>query len=157
VPSPRDRDASRHPLARWLRRRVLQLRASTRCRVFPGVVELVATASPSQAGDSAADETVAASWVYGDQPGDHALRVDVLVRLLTAARTTASTDVSLVHVRPGRHDPDVLDHAWVAAARAAGDIAGVRVARVVAVSRWGWHDVGSAQHRTWVRPRRRAA
>jgi hypothetical protein len=122
------------------------------CRLFAGRVELVA-AEPGSA-----DDPVAA-WAYGDFEAalDHALRVDVLVRLLTGCACQGVRAVSLVHVRSGPHEPGDHDLAWAAAARVAAGISGVDVDRVVALSRWGWHDLGSGTQRTWVRLRRSAA
>jgi hypothetical protein len=145
APSPA---APEHPLAGWLRWRVIALRATTQRRVFPAAVELVVPDAPPGA------EPLAA-WVYGDEPTDHGLRVDVLVRLLTGCRCRGVSGASLVHVRPGRHDPSDADLGWAAGAAAAADIAGVRVSTVVAVSRWGWHDLASDAQRSWLRARDR--
>jgi hypothetical protein len=141
--------APTHPLAGWLRSRVLALRATTRRRVFPASVELVPA-------DATASTEPVAVWVYGDEPTDHGLRVDVLVRLLTDCRCRGVTRAGLVHVRPGRHDPSDADLGWAAASAAAEDIAAVRVSAVVAVSRWGWRDLASGAERSWERPRDRS-
>ena len=129
---------------------MLTLRESTRCRLFPARVELVAP------GASDADLPLT-GWTYGDLPDhalDHALRVDVLVRLLTHCACAGARRVSVVHVRPGPHEPGEHDVAWAAAARAAAGISGVDVDRMVAVSRWGWRDLATGAERSWVRLRR---
>lgn len=152
-----DADAP-HPLAGWLRARVAALRTATQCRTFPAEVELV---SPGAGAGTEPD----ACWRYGCEPTDHGLRVDVLVRLLTGcrcrdARPTGppllSTRVTLVHVRPGPHEPADVDLGWAAAASVAGAIAGVEVVSAVALGRWGWYDLRTGQHRSWVRLRVRA-
>jgi hypothetical protein len=142
-----------HPLAGWLRARVAALRAGTRRRQFPGTVEVV---SP----DAVAGTRPLAIWCYGAEHTDHGLRVDVLTRLLTDCRcrdprdpVQACTRVSLVHVRPGPHEPADLDLGWAAATTAAGVIAGVEVVTAVALSRWGWYDLRTGQQRSWVRLR----
>lgn len=139
-----------HPLAPWLRARVLALRASTRRRVFPGSVELVPAGG-------AAGEAPVASWRYDEEPLDHALRVDVLVRLLTDCACRGVWRVGLVHVRPGSHEPTDLDFGWAAAGATAASISGVDVHSVLVVSRWGWLDLRSGATRRWVRPRDRRA
>lgn len=142
------RSATRHPLDAWLRSRIVALRASTLRRRFPGSVELVRLGAP-------AGTAPAASWVYGAEATDHALRVDVLVRLLTASAAQVAGPVVLAHVRPGRHEPGDHDLGWAAAGEVASGVSGVDVVGVVAVSRWGWHDLGSGVERSWVRPRAR--
>ncbi len=142
-----DADAGRHhQLASWLRARVAALRTATRRRKFPAAVELV-----SPAACPGADPL--ATWRYGAEPTDHGLRVDVLTRLLTDCRCRDAGPVSLVHVRPGPHEPADLDLGWAAAATVAGTIAGVEVVTAVAVSRWGWYDLRTGQRRSWVRLR----
>jgi hypothetical protein len=136
------------PPAAWLRARVLALRTHTRCRVFPGSVEVVPA-------DLAADGAPAAAWEYGGEPGDHALRVDVLVRLLTDCRCRGLRRVHVVHVRAGPHEPGDLDLGWAAAASVAGEVSGTDVAGVLMVSRWGWCDLRTGAGRTWVRLRSR--
>jgi hypothetical protein len=146
--------ATRHPLARWLRARVAALRTATQRRNFPGAVELVPP-------DARAGTVPLAIWQYGAEPTDHGLRVDVLSRLLTDCRCRtagqasprASAEVSLVHVRPGHHEPADLDLGWAAAATVAGAITGVEVVTAVALSRWGWYDLRTGQQRSWVRLR----
>jgi len=153
--------APQHPLAGWLRARVAALRATTRRRQFPGTVEVV---SP----DAVAGTQPLTAWRYGTEHTDHGLRVDVLTRLLTDCRcrdpldpldprgpTPARMQVSLVHVRPGPHEPADLDLGWAAATTAAGVIAGVEVVTAVALSRWGWCDLRTGQQRSWVRLRAR--
>jgi hypothetical protein len=147
VPAP-SAAAPTHPLARWLRARVIALRAETRCRVFPATVELV----PPDAGPGTGP---LASWAYGDEPTDHGLRVDVLARLFTDCRCRGAPGVTLVHVRSGRHDPSDADLGWAAAAATAADIGGVGLGTVVVLSRWGWRDLVSGAERCWLRPRDR--
>jgi hypothetical protein len=137
-----------HPLARWLRARVLLLRDATVRRSFPGAVELVAAGSPP-------GRAPVSLWTYGEEQSDHALRVDVLLRLLTDCAARGVTRVSLVHVRSGWHEPGDLDLGWAAASGTAGDISGVAVDSVLLVSRWGWCDLGSGEERSWARPRTR--
>ena len=145
---------AKHPLATWLRARVAELRATTQRRNFPGTVELVSPAAPART-------VPLAAWRYGTEPSDHGLRVDVLVRLLTDCRSrrdTGSRDtgpLSLVHVRPGHHEPADIDLGWAAASTVAGAVAGVEIATVVTLSRWGWYDLRTGQQRTWVRLRAR--
>jgi hypothetical protein len=141
-------DVTPHPLARWLRARVATLRSVTRRRNFPGAVELVSPAAP-------AGTVPLAVWTYGDEPTDHGLRVDVLTRLLTDCRCRDTAQVSLVHVRPGPHDPADLDLGWAAAGTVAGAIARVEVVTAVALSRWGWYDLRTGQQRSWARLRAR--
>ena len=135
-----------HPLAGWLRARVATLRSATQRRNFPGAVELVSPAA-------AAGTRPLAVWTYGAEPTDHGLRVDVLTRLLTDCRCRDAARASLVHVRPGPHEPTDLDLGWAAAATVAGAIAGVEVMTAVALSRWGWCDLRTGQQRSWVRLR----
>lgn len=138
-----------HPLAPWLRARVLALRAATRARNFPGLVELVP-------GGATATSAPTAGWTYGAERTDHALRVDVLVRLMTDCGLRGVRRVSLVHVRGGRHEPTDSDLGWAAAAGVAATISGVELATAVALSRWGWRDLASGEECSWVRPRARA-
>ncbi|MPZ63582.1 MAG: hypothetical protein GEU93_20350, partial [Propionibacteriales bacterium] len=106
--------AELHPLGPWLRWRVAEVRAGTRRRIFPAVVEVVPSAGmPGSA--------ATAAWEYGGEAGDHALRVDVLVRLLSGR----AGPLTVVHVRPGWHDCTDPDMGWAAAGRVAGDIAQV--------------------------------
>lgn len=137
-----------HPLARWLRARVLSLRDATVRRSFPGAVELVAAGSPPE-------RAPVSRWTYDQEQSDHALRVDVLLRLLTDCAARGVTRVSLVHVRPGWHEAGDLDLGWAAASGTAADISGVAVDSVLLVSRWGWYDLGSGEERSWARPRSR--
>lgn len=137
-----------HPLAPWLRARVLALRDATVRRSFPGAVELVAAGS-------APGRAPVAGWTYGKEQSDHALRVDVLLRLLTDCGARGVARASLVHVRPGWHEPGDVDLGWAAASGTAADISGVAVDSVLLVSRWGWYDLGSGEERTWARPRSR--
>jgi hypothetical protein len=142
-------DSGAHPLARWLRARVAALRTATQRRNFPAAVELVTPAASPGA-------EPLATWRYGIEPTDHGLRVDVLTRLLTDCHSRTepvSTQVSLVHVRPGPHEAADLDLGWAAAATVAGAIAGVEVVTAVALSRWGWYDLRTGQQRSWVRLR----
>jgi hypothetical protein len=134
------------PLARWLRARVLALRASTRRRTFPPTVELVAA-------DAAAGDAPLAAWCYAGEDCDHGLRVDVLVRMLTDCRCHGVSRAVLVHVRPGPHEPADTDLGWAAAGSVAAAIADVELASVLLVSRWGWLDLVSGAQRSWVRPR----
>lgn len=142
------RIARAHPFAGWLRARVITLRSATRRRTFPAAVELVAPGTP-------ADDDALAVWNYGDESTDHALRVDVLVRLLADCSSRGVSAVALVHVRPGPHEPTDLDHGWAAATRTAAAISAVEVVNVLALSRWGWHDLVSGAERTWTRLRDR--
>jgi hypothetical protein len=131
---------------------VLALRETTRRRLFPARVELVAA-------DASETDDPLTGWTYGEQPDaalDHALRVDVLVRLLTHCGCQGARTVSLVHVRPGPHEPGDHDVAWAAAARAAAGISGVDVSASIVVSRWGWQDMDTDVQRSWVRLRRRS-
>lgn len=137
-----------HPLARWLRARVLSLRDATVRRSFPGAVELVPAGSPPE-------RAPVSRWAYDQEQSDHALRVDVLLRLLTDCAVRGVTRVSLVHVRPGWHEPGDLDLGWAAASGTAADISGVAVDSVLLVSRWGWYDLASGEERSWSRPRSR--
>jgi hypothetical protein len=141
--------ASTHPLGPWLRTRVLTLRGTTTRRLFAPSVELVAAVTPR-------DGQPVAVWRYAGQAQelDHGLRVDVLVRLLTDCAERGTTILSAVHVRPGHHDETTdLDHAWLRAAIAAADVSGTEVTTLLAVSRWGWHDLRTGAKRTWVRLR----
>jgi hypothetical protein len=140
--------AREHPLAAWLHARVLALRASTQRRNFPAAIEVVAPGTPAGGGPMT-------SWIYGAEQHDHALRVEVLLRLLTDCRLRGVARASLVHVRPGPHEPGDPDLGWAAAAGAASGISGVAVDAVLLVSRWGWLDLASGVGRSWVRPRAR--
>lgn len=139
-----------HLLDAWLRARVLRLRESTTRRCFPASVELT---------PPAADRTAeaACAWCYGNASTDHALRVDVLVRLLTDCRCRGVRTTFMVHVRPGPHEPGDHDFAWGCAARAAAGVTGVAVPGVIALGRWGWSDLDTGAQRSWVRLRRRGA
>ncbi|MGH3366138.1 MAG: hypothetical protein ACRDOY_02950 [Nocardioidaceae bacterium] len=135
-----------HPLARWLRARVLALRADTRRRNFPGCVELVTADAPPGA-------EPASRWDYDTEETDHGLRVDVLVSLMTDCTIRERAALTLVHVRRGHHEPSDADLGWASAAVVAAAISGVELTSTVIVSRWGWLDVRTGASQTWVRPR----
>ncbi|MDP9392222.1 MAG: hypothetical protein M3P89_12800 [Actinomycetota bacterium] len=126
----------------WLRGRVALLRRTTRCRHFPASLEVVAVGT-------AAGAPAAATWSADDTRLDHALRVEVLVRLLTGR----AHPLAVVWVRPGHHDPGDGDFAWLAASRVAADVALASVPAVVVVSRWGWTELVTGAQRSWVRLR----
>lgn len=127
--------------ARWLRWRVAALRASTRCRQFPATLEIVPV-------EHDAGAAAPVRWTLPGEPLDHALRVEVLARLLRPGQPLA-----VVAVRPGDPEPDDADYAWLAAACTATEVTGADVDAVVALSRWGWSDLLSGAHRRWRRLR----
>lgn len=80
---------------------------------------------------------------------DHALRTDVVAALLS--RAGAGTHLVWL-TRPGRLEPQDVDLAWLAAARAAYAEAGEDLTWAV-VTRTGWWDPRSGLRREWKRIR----
>ena len=159
-------------LACWLRERVLRLRMDSRRQVFPPRLELVA-ATPM-----GLDEPVLAARTGVHTVDDHALRVELLDRMLGDAELASAGPVAprsrpvgyvgggsadspfdghaavcLVYVRSGPPETGDSDIAWWAAARCQAGMTPWWVERVVAVTRWGWLDVASGERRTWTRLR----
>jgi hypothetical protein len=118
---------------RWLRVRVACLRAQTRRRVFTTLLEIVQTPVFE------AQTILRTSPV---EPLDHALRVDVLVRML--AGLDRRHPLGLALVRQGPAELFETDRAWIPAVLVAADIAESSIPRVGVVTRWGGIDTTPA-------------
>lgn len=138
-------------LRRRLRRAVLELVLSERRHRFPAILH-VGTPGGAQ-------EVLA---VEGD-PTDHALRTDLVAALLRRAGVRSDEEAGPIPpdeaplvwlTRPGDLDPQDLDMAWLAAARAASLEAEVPLIMVI-VTRHGWRDPRSGLQQTWKRLRAR--
>lgn len=126
------------PLARLLRRAVLDHAATERRRHHLPIVHVGTPGGPT-----------AVLPVRPDEPTDHALRAD----LVAALARRAGTPTPLVWLtRPGDLAVHDADAAWLAAARQAFAEAG-RPLVFVAVTRHGWLDPRSGLSRRWVRIR----
>ena len=145
-------------LATWLRGRVLELRQTGRRQRFAARLELVSTVPGSV--------EVLACRSSVEEIDDHALRVDLLSRLLMSVdleqaghapgvvlRRFPGPAVALVHVRPGLPEPSDSDIAWLAAARCQAGMTAVAVSCAFALTRWGWVELAGGERRTWVRLR----
>jgi len=88
------------------------------------------------------------------EPSDPGLRTDVVAALrVRAGQGAALAEEPMVWLtRTGGLELQDVDACWLAAARAAYDEAGARLAFVV-VNRHGWRDPRSGLTRTWVRLR----
>lgn len=141
-------------LAQWLRGRVLALRQSTTRRRFPARLEVL-PAEPTRPDLAEVD-----SWDDVTRADDHALRVDLLIRLLDRAGEAADSggwpdrSTTLVYVRPGPVELIDSDLGWWSAALGTRGIAALTVVRLVTVTRWGWWDVASGGSKVWIRLRR---
>ncbi len=91
-----------------------------------------------------------ARFVLGDTRLDHALRTDVLEAMVRRVR---APEPLVWLTRAGAPDPQDVDLAWLAAARAASGELG-RPLPMVVVTRHGWRDPGTGCARTWARLRR---
>jgi hypothetical protein len=132
-----------HP---WLRLRVAALRGSTLRRVFPASVEVI-DVPPLPGGLPGPGVS---SWQHDGDVLDRGLRVDLIGRL-AAGRTPR---IAVVVVRPGHHlDVTAEDAQWCGAARQAAGHLDRQLAAVVLLSRWGWLDQLSGEHREWRRLR----
>jgi hypothetical protein len=142
-------------LAGWLRGRVLRLRQGSTRRNFASCLELV------RLEPGALDESPLVFRADTARADDHALRVELLTRMLVdcepwpaEGRAEIGGDRhALVHVRPGPPQLADSDIAWAAAARCQAGMTTLHLERVLVVTRWGWVDVASGEHRTWVRLR----
>jgi hypothetical protein len=81
---------------------------------------------------------------------DVQLRCDVVGRLLEDAPEAWQTTWL---VRPGTPEPHDVDLQWLAAARAAFAMHGRPLGGCYVVTRTGWRDLVTEEHRTWVRLR----
>ncbi len=132
------------PVHAVLRRAVLEHAGTERRRRFPTLVHLGTPGGP-----------VALHPVRADEPTDHTLRTDVLAAMLAGQlrRRPAPHPPPLVWLtRVGDLEPQDVDLAWLASARAAYGEAGVPLTFVV-VDRHGWRDPRSGLSRRWVRLR----
>jgi hypothetical protein len=133
-----------HP---WLRLRVAALRGSTLRRVFPASVEVVDVPPLPGCVDPRAGVS---SWQHDGDVLDRGLRVDLIARL-AAGRATR---IAVVVVRPGHHlEGTAEDAQWCGAAQQAAGHLDKQLAAVVLLSRWGWLDRLSGEHREWRRLR----
>ncbi len=88
-----------------------------------------------------------------DEPTDHGLRCDLVAALVRRAHRGGPVPMVWL-TRAGDLEPQDVDLAWLAAARAAYAEAGLALTMVV-VTRHGWRDPRSATSRTWRRLRQR--
>jgi hypothetical protein len=128
------------PLARLLRRAVLDHAVSEPRKVFPPRLHV---------GTPGGTQRVLA--LDGDET-DHSLRTDVVAAMLSHAPARVPPLVWLT--RPGALDLQDVDARWLAAALAATGEAGRPLVMVV-VNRHGWRDPRSGASRHWKRLRRR--
>jgi hypothetical protein len=147
-------------LAGWLRARVLELRQTGRRQRFAPQLELISTVPDSPTAPALACRSAV------EEVDDHALRVDLLSRLLACVdlaaaeagpgmlRTYPARGIALVHIRPGPPEPSDSDMAWLAATRCQAGMTAVAVSCALALTRWGWVELASGEQRTWVRLRR---
>lgn len=126
-----------------LRAAVLRLRVGESRRWFPPVVHL-GRPGPGELG-------------FTDAPGDGqdaGLRRDVVAEMLR--RTDRTVDPLLWVTRPGALGLEDVDAAWLSAAWAAHEEAGLSLTMVV-VTRHGWWDPRSNVRRVWKRLRDRSS
>jgi len=133
-----------HPLSptlqRALRRAVLEHTTHEHRRVFAPVLH---------AGTPGVEVSVLE--LRADEHTDHGLRCDLVAALVRRALRPGR--VPLVWLtRAGDLEPQDVDLAWLAAARAACAEAGVPLTMVI-VTRQGWRDPRSGTSRTWRRLR----
>ena len=92
--------------------------------------------------------------VVPGEPGDHALRADVVAAMLRRWRRSQSTGPLVWLTRRGPLDLEDVDADWLAAARTAAAEAGIELVMVV-VTRRGWTDPRTGVTCTWKRLRQR--
>lgn len=90
-----------------------------------------------------------------EDPGDHAVRADVLAAMLQRARRVAGAVPLVWLTRAGPLDLQDVDAAWLSSARTAAGEAGIILTMVV-VTRHGWVDPRSGVRREWKRLRDRS-
>ncbi len=128
------------PLQRLLRRAVLDLARDERRRQFPSALHAGVPGGSSR------------TFEAGEEPLDHALRVDVVEALVRSlGRAPGPPLVRLT--RQGPIQVEDADLAWLAATRTAADELGSAL-RFVVVCRQAWVDPGSGVGRSWKRPPR---
>jgi hypothetical protein len=91
-----------------------------------------------------------------EDPGDHAIRADVLAAMLQRVRRVAGAVPLVWLTRAGPLDLQDVDAAWLAAARTAASEAGITLTMVV-VTRRGWVDPRTGVRREWKRLRDRTS
>lgn len=128
------------PLARLLRRAVLDHAVSEPRRIFPPRLHVGTPGGTQRVLALDAEET------------DHSLRTDVVAAMLNRAPAGRPTIMWLT--RTGPLDLQDVDAWWLAAALAATGEAGRPLVMVV-VNRHGWRDPRSGVGRHWKRLRRR--
>jgi hypothetical protein len=135
---------------RWLHERVCALRLRTRRRRFDTTVEIV---GPTSYDDGPAGSVAIARIPVGEFL-DHALRVDMLVRLLHRPAGHPAYDApQLVVTRSGPAELDGGDLGWLAAWTVACGVADRPVGTAWALGRYGFADIAEGR---WIRtePRR---
>ena len=143
VPSDGITEPVPRPLARALRRAVIQHARDERRRRYPPVLH---AGSPGGA---------TRTFVADPAELDHALRTDVVQALLRARDVPA--DALLWLTRPETGDPADVHEAdvdWTAAVQAAGAELG-RPLTLVVVTRRSWRDPRTGVGRRWARARQR--
>lgn len=132
------------PLERLLRRAVLDLARGERRRRFPPALHVGVPGGTTR------------TFAPGDEPLDHALRVDVVEALVRSLGRSPGPQLIWL-TRPGSLPLEDADLAWLAAIRTASGELGLAL-RFVVVCRQAWMDPASGVVRTWQRsPRSRKA
>jgi hypothetical protein len=132
-------------LAAVLRRAALDHAATERRRGYPPLLHV---------GFPGGAEEVFA--LRAGDPGDHALRADVLAAMLQRSRRVAGAVPLVWLTRAGPLDLQDVDACWLSSSRTAAAEAGVALTMVV-VTRRGWFDPRSGVRREWKRLRDRTA
>jgi hypothetical protein len=115
---------------RWLSSRVTRLRGQTRRRIFATLLEVV---------EAPNDHAEAIRRIPLVEQMDHALRVDLLVRVLAGIDRRRRHGLALV--RQGQAELFETDRAWIPAVMVAADIAEAMLPQVGIVTRWGALDI----------------
>lgn len=133
------------PVRRGLRALVMELTDWGRTQRFPATISVGVPGG------------LRLTWTIDADPGDLALRTQVVAALLARSlpdEATADPPPVCWLTRPGTIAWHDLDAAWLPAARAAYDEAGVPLTFVV-VTKTAWWDPRSGLAQRWRRPRRR--
>lgn len=115
---------------RWLSSRVTRLRGQTRRRIFATLLEVV---------EAPNDHAEAIRRITLVEQMDHALRVDLSVRVLAGFDRRHRHGLALV--RQGPAELFETDRAWIPAVMVAADIAEAMLPQVGIVTRWGALDI----------------